>query len=73
MPGYLVLPSSNLPENIPVPDYPVVIAINGRPFEAREKIYIDMDNGTVQVDGVLDGVFRGDVVIERLWGNMTPV
>lgn len=73
MPGYLVLPSPILPKHIPVPDFPVVIAINGRPFEGREKIYIDMDNGTVLVDGVLDGVFRGDVVIERLWGIMKIV
>ena len=70
---YLVLPNTGLPKGTPVPDYPVVIAINGRPFEAKEKICIDMDNGLVKVDGVLDGVFQGSVVIELLWGIMKPV
>ena len=73
MPQYLVVPNTNLPEGTAVPDYPVVVNINGHFFEGKQMIFIDMDNGIVKVDGTLDGVFQGSVVIELLWGTMKPI
>lgn len=73
MAGYLVQPNPKDLEECAGLTFPVEITVNGQFFQGKEKIYVDIDNGIIKVDGDLVGIFKGSVVVARRLGIMKIV